>query len=177
MAVSASERRIRQLSDQLESEKVAHARTRNELQSVIDRTWRLVPSHYIALMGVYPPLRRLLTVLGEAADLQDPSRGAAIEDTMRVDFVHSGEQASSSHPEHALTTHRRHRQTVETLRSELDWFTHKVSKLIPGSPTEYNPPSGECEDCGRPLYQSDTGRPRKTCGSTCRKRASRKERV
>jgi hypothetical protein len=169
---------IESLHKQLKDEKKAHARTRTELQAEIARTWRLVPSHYINLMGVYPPLRRLLHVLAEAADLQDPSRGAPIEDTMRTQFVHVGENASTSQTEAGVLSHRRSRAAVEEIRKQLDYFTHRVSKLIPGAEYEYNPPAGECEcGCGRLVFQSEQGRARRFYSAACRKRAERKVKV
>lgn len=175
MSESATDKRIRELSRQLENEKRDHARTRNELQSEISRVWRLVPSHYINLMGVYPALRKLLHVIAEAADLQDPSRGAPAEDTMRTQFVHTGDNASSSHAEQAYSTHRKHRADVAKMNQEIDWVTHRISKLLPGDPDEYNPPDGECEcGCGKLIFQNTEGRRRRFYNDACRQRALRK---
>lgn len=132
------------LNKELKREKKAHDQTRKELQQELERVWRLVPSHYISLMGVYPPLRKLLHVLTEAADLQDPSRGAPIEDTMRTQFVHTGDRASSSSTEAGVLTHRQHRAAVEEITKQLEWLTDKVSKLIPGPEWEYVLPERVC---------------------------------
>jgi hypothetical protein len=173
MCESPTTKRIHSLVEQLRNEKTAHAATRNLLQSEIDRVWRLVPSHYVNLMGVYPPLRLLLRILVEAADLQDPSKGAAYEDTMRTEYTPDGETLTQT--ERGVLTHRRHRATVVKMNDELDWLTHKLSKLIPGTEVEYHPPQGECEcGCGRLNYQNDTGRKRRFYSAKCRQRASRK---
>lgn len=116
--MSKSEPTARSLSRDLKREQDAHKRTRRELQEEIERVWRLVPSHYINLMGVYPPLRKLLHVLAEAADLQDPSRGAPVEDTMRTQFVHTGERASTSMTESA-SQHGYYRQRVRDFSKDL----------------------------------------------------------
>ena len=116
------------LAKDLEREKKAHDKTRTELQQELQRVWRLVPAHYISLMGVYPPLRSLLHILAEAADLQDPSRGAPVEDTMRTQFVHTGDQASSSSTEAGVLTHRSQRAAVAEITKQLRWLTHKLSK-------------------------------------------------
>lgn len=174
MSRSASEAKITDLYRQLNNEKTAHAATRNELQAEIQRVWRLVPSHYVSLMGVYPAMRKLLHVLAEAADLQDPSRGAPVEDTMRTQFVHVGDNASTSATEAGEYTHRRQRAVVEEMTKQLEWLTHKLSKLIPGTETEYDPPQGECPECGRLIFQNDVGRNRIFCSTKCRVRASRK---
>jgi len=175
MSEAATTKAIRSLQTQLRDEKTAHAVTRNNLQAEIARIWRLDPGHYIPLMGAYPPLRKLLHVLAEAADLQDPSRGAPIEDTMRTQFVHVGEHASTSATEAAVSTHRHQRAVVAEMLKELDWMTHKLSKLIPGTDTEYHPPDGECPECGRFIFQSEVGRNKTYCSARCRLRALRGE--
>ena len=174
MSKSATTKAIESLQEQIRLEKTAHAATRNELQAEISRVWRLVPTHYISLMGAYPPLRKLLHLLAEAAELQDPSRGAPVEDTMRTQFVHVGDNASTSTTEAGVLTHRRQRAVVEQMIGELEWMVHKLSKLIPGTEAEYNPPDGVCEcGCGRLVFQDDKGRSRRFYSATCRKRASR----
>lgn len=169
MSKSASTRAIESYRTQLEAEKASHARTRRELQVEIERVWRLVPSWKIHLMGAYPPLRKLLMVLGEAAELQDPSSGQPMSDTMR------SEVTEYSSTERAVLTHKKHRATVAEMNKQLEWLTDRLSRLIPGVSTEYNPPSGECEcGCGRLVFQTDTGRSRQFASAACRKRASRK---
>jgi hypothetical protein len=160
-----SERSERELRRQLKNEIHAHRCTRDEL----DRVWRLVPTNYISLMGVYPPLRKLLSVLVDAADLQDPARGAPIEDTMRTEFVHTGEQASSSSTEAGVMTHRRHRAAVEEITKQIDRLADSLSNLVPGPGWEYDPPSSRCENCDRPIAQPTRGRPRKWCSERCRR--------
>lgn len=129
MGRSASEKRILELQNQLASEQTKHAKTRNELQQEIARIWRLVPGYYINLMGVYPPLRRLLHVLAEAADLQDPSRGAPVEDTMRTQFVHTGENASASMTESAAE-HSYYRTRVRGFSKDLRVLADDVQGYV-----------------------------------------------
>lgn len=168
MSETALEKTARRLNERLEEEKTAHAKTRNELRVTIERVWRLVPQHYINLMGVYPALRRLLHVLAEAADLQDPTRGAAIEDTMRTEVT------ELTPTERGVISHHRQRANVRTLQKDIDKLanrihrilddrTHHMGSLIPGSEWEYDPPDGECEECGNPVMQPAKGRPRKYC--------------
>lgn len=168
MSKSATTRTIESLHAQLKTEKADHARTRRELQAEIERVWRLVPSWKIHLMGAFPPLKKLLVVLGEAAELQDPSSGAPTSDTMR------SEVTELTPTERAVLTHRQHRATVAEMNRQLDWFTHKMSKLIPGPELEYNPPSGECPECGRYIFQVGAGRERIFCSKPCRQKASRR---
>lgn len=174
MAKSKSEKIALDLERQLTAEKLAHTLTINTLHQQIARLWRLIPTHYINLMGVYPSMRKLLLVLSEAADLQDPSRSAPIEDTMRTEFVSVGENASTSSTERAVLTHRQHRATVVEMNRQLDWMAHKLSKMIPGVEDEYDPPSGNCPECGAFVFRSDTGRPRTYCSARCRQRAATK---
>lgn len=172
MSKSKYEKLAEDLHRRLEEEKTAHARTRNELQVRIERIWRLVPSHYINLMGVYPALRRLIHVLAEAADLQDPTRGAAYEDTMRTEYTPDGETLTQT--ESGVVNQRKARSNVKTLNRELDrlqndihreleFKTHRLGSLVPGSHWSYDPPEGECEECGGPVVQPVKGRPRKYC--------------
>ena len=173
MSESATEARIRELSRQLNNEETAHTRTRNELQAEIERVWCLVPGHWINLMGAFPPLRQLLHVLAQAANLQDPSRGAPHEDVMRTEYTPDGETLTPT--ELGVVIHARDRAAVAEMVKQLKWFTHKLSKLIAGDPDiEYHPPEGACQECGRLLFQNDTGRPRRYCSAKCRQRASRK---
>lgn len=130
MSESASDAKIRELSRQLKNEKREHSETRRMLQREIERVWRLVPSHYITLMGVYPPLRKLFHVLAEAADLQDPSRGAPIEDVMRTQFVHVGDNASTSHTEAAVSSHARVRHNTQIIRTEMESLRKYFTKLL-----------------------------------------------
>lgn len=163
---SATETKLRDLNRQLEAEKVAHAKTRNQLQAEILTVWRLVPTHYINLMGVYPSLRRLLRALGEAADLQDPTRGASTNDSVR--------NSTMSPTELGVLTHRQHRANVNTINTELDWFTHKVTNLVPGPDTQYHPPDSTCLECGEPVLRNGNGRPREYCSQRCRQKAATK---
>jgi hypothetical protein len=148
MAKSATEAKIRELSRQLEAEKRDHARTRNELQAEITRWQRLARPNILDLMGVYPPLRKLLNVLAEAADLQDPSRGSPIEDTMRTEYVAVGDRASTSSTERGVLTHARARHNVRVISGELEHLrsdfnarlddkTHWLAKLVGGEEWEY----------------------------------------
>lgn len=178
MSESATEAKLRDLGRQLSAEKTAHARTRNELQATIERIWRLVPGYWINLMGVYPSLRRLVHILAEAADLQDPARGAAYEDTMRTEYTPDGETLTQT--ERGVIHHQRARDNVRQLEKglirlnkELEYHTHRMGGMIPGSHWEYEPPEGKCEVCGELIVQSDTGRARRYCGDTCRQRAKR----
>jgi len=156
MSKSASEAKIRELQRQLANKDVELARTRNQLQSEITRWQRLSgrPIRGISMLelfGVYPALRKLIHVLFEAADLQDPSRSAPSEDTMRVNFVHSGDNASSSHAELGYASHQKHRANVRTLDKglarvaarfdkELRSEVHYLAKLVAGEEWEYGIP-------------------------------------
>lgn len=156
MSKSASESKIRDLERRLHAKDVELARTRNQLQAEITRWQRLAgrPIRGVSLLelfGVYPALAKLIPVLFEAADLQDPSRSAPSEDTMRVGFVHSGENASSSHPELAYSSHHKHRANVRTLdkglgrladkfSNELRIEVHYLAKLIAGEEWSYEIP-------------------------------------
>jgi hypothetical protein len=156
MSKSASEVLIRDLQRQLSKEKNEHARTRNHLQAEITRWQRLAgrPVRGISMLelfGVYPALRKLIHVLFEAAELQDPSRSAPSEDTARVSFVHSGENASSSHAELGYATHQVHRANVRALDkglsriankfdNELRTEVHYLAKLVAGEEWEYGIP-------------------------------------
>ena len=148
---NASDRRIAELSRQLANEQNAHAKTRNQLQAEVHRWQRLCSPQIFDLMGTYPPLRRLLVVLAEAADAQDPSRGAPIEDTARTNFVNVGNHASTSQTEAAVLTHARARSSVRTIGRELDLLveritkdlertTHTVGTLVTGSDGAYEMP-------------------------------------
>ena len=172
MSESATEAKLRDLGRQLAAEKTAHTRTRNELQATIERIWRLVPGHWISLMGVYPALRRLFHILAEAADLQDPAKGVDYENTMRTEYTPDGETMTQT--ERGVVTHKKHRSNVRQLNKELDrlanqihkeleYRTHRMGQLIPGSHWEYDPPEGQCEECGKPVVQPATGRKRKYC--------------
>ncbi len=174
MSESATEARIRDLQRQLNKEKAGRSEDRRLFQAEIERIWRLVPGYWINLMGAFPPLRKLLHILAEAADLQDPSKGAPYEDTMRTEYTPDGETLTQT--ERGVLTHRKHRADVSKMVSELEWFTHKISKLIPGQDRgiQYHPPEGECEECGRLLFQSDTGNKRSYCSTKCRVAAHRK---
>lgn len=152
---SATEKMARRL----EREKAEHSQTRRLLQAEITRIWRLVPSHHVNLMGVYPPLRRLLHVLGEAADLQDPARGVPIGDTMRSQFVHVGANASTSHTEASVATHARARHNTKVIRDEMEglvrYFTkllddkaHSMARLVGSEEWEYpEPPKCQRTEC------------------------------
>lgn len=126
--MSATTKAIESLHKQLKEEKTAHARTRNELQAEITRWQRLARPKILDLMGQYPPLKKLLNVLAEAADLQDPSRGSPIEDTMRVEFIPDGNNASTSSTERGVLTHQRARNNVRFLNSELEYLRSKFTK-------------------------------------------------
>ena len=160
---SAADKKIAELTRRLHNEQTAHTITRNQLQQELTRVWRLVPSHYINLMGVYPPLRRLLHVLAEAADLQDPSRGAPVEDTMRTEFIPTGENASTSTTERGVLTHARHRSHVTQIIRDLEDRAHRYAQWIDADQYEYTPPDDECQSCGARLPQPSNGRPRKYC--------------
>jgi len=171
---SVADKTITDLRRQLDNEQRAHAITRNELQREITRVWRLVPSHYINLMGVYPPLRRLLHVLGEAAALQDPARGAPIEDTMRTQYVAVGANASTSQTERGVLTHRRARADVAFISTKLDTLARDLANTVRATEWEYPVPDGVCRECGGGFVQVANGRRRVYCSDTCRQRASRK---
>lgn len=163
MSESATDAKIRDLSRRLREEKTSHAKTRNELQLKNERTWRLVPSHYINLMGVYPPLRKLFAVLTDAAWLQDPTRGAPGEDTMRTEVT------ELTPTERGVLSHRKHRANVAELNRQLNqlhkdlaYRVHRMSQIIPGAEWSYDLPTS-CESCGGYVAQPDTGRPRKYC--------------
>jgi hypothetical protein len=179
MSKSASEAKIRELQRLLANEKTAHAVTRNQLQQEITRWQRLVPSHYISLMGVYPPLRKLLHVLAEAADAQDPMRGAPTEDTMRTDV------AELTPVERGVISHWRARSNVRFMQRELEMLRRRINEQLEAKTAhfanvagttawEYDPPlpvcwyktktftcpmrgrqqsygTEKCEGCGRPL--------------------------
>lgn len=172
---NATDNRIRDLTRQLKAERAAHNRTRLELQQELDRVWRLVPRHYISLMGVYPSLRQLFHVIAEAAELQDPTNGAPTEDTARTQFVHVGEHASTSQTERAVTTHRQAREVVRRIDLHLNHFVHTFSQWIGAVVYEYNPPDGECLTCGGPLIQAGNGRPRLYCSDRCRRQNPTKQ--
>jgi hypothetical protein len=133
MGKSSWERKLEDLNRQLAREKLAHAKTRQRL----DR-WRwLATPRILDLMGVYPPLRKLLHVLAEAADLQDPSRGAPIEDTMRVGYIPDGENASTSSTELAVLTHRKHRADVRFIGRELDILRREFTNKLEAKTAEF----------------------------------------
>ena len=173
MSKTSPASQIQHLKGELNRERQAHSRTRAELQQEVDRVWRLVPSHYINLMGVYPPLRKMLHVLAEAADRQDPSRSAPIEDTMRTEFVSVGENASTSSTEAGVLTHHRARRNVKNLRDRIDHLQKRWNdeladtayhhgQAVDASEWEYTPPT-RCESCRTPVSRPHTGRPRKFC--------------
>jgi hypothetical protein len=130
MSRAANTRAIESLQKQLRDERAAHARTRTELQQELTRVWRLVPGGFIELMGVYPPLRKLLHILGEAADLQDPSRGAPIEDTARTEYVAVGNNASTSQTERGVLTHARARSHVKLMGREIEALRNRITDLV-----------------------------------------------
>jgi hypothetical protein len=174
---------IDRLRADLEAEKLKNRRLINEKNAELERVWRLVPGYKLNLMVFYPALRRLFAILAEAADLTDPARGAPLEDTMRTEYTPDGETLTPT--ERAVFTHWRHRSDVveanRRLQQDADkllnQMTDELSRLIPGAEIVYNPPDGECAECGRMLFQNDTGRKREYCGAKCRQRASRKEKV
>jgi hypothetical protein len=148
MSKSAWERKAEELARDLHNERRSNAVLKQEL----DRVWRLVPGGFIDLMGVYPPLRKLLHVLAEAADLQDPSRGAPVEDTMRTEYISSGPRASTSQTERGVLMHHRARSNVRFMGAEmeslrrrfvelLDDKTRDLANLISAEQWEYAPPS------------------------------------
>ena len=155
MSKSTAETKIRELQRQLHKEQLAHARTTNQLQAEVTRWQRLAGRpirgvSMLELFGVYPALAKLIPVLFEASDLHDPSRSAPSEDTMRVAFVHSGDNASSSHAELAYASHHKHRANVKTLNRGLERLAsefnkklsaevHYLAKLIAGEEWHYDP--------------------------------------
>jgi uncharacterized coiled-coil protein SlyX len=150
---SASESKIRELNRQLAETKTELARTRNELQQEITRWQRLVPSHYISLMGVYPPLRKLLHVLAEAADAQDPTRGAPVEDTMRTEVT------ELTPTERGVISHWKARSNVRFMRDELEILRKRFNEALEAKTAhfanvagttawEYNPPRPVCHRKG-----------------------------
>lgn len=176
---------LENLNKELQREREKHHRTRQELRTELERVWRLVPTHYISLMGVYPPLRKLLHVLAEAADLQDPTKGAAYEDTMRTEYTPDGETLTQT--ESGVIHHQAQRAHVVTLSKDLQYIhkkirnllddkTHDMAHLTRGEAWEYSPPDGKCEECKRLLFQSPTGRRKSFCSARCRQAASRKAR-
>jgi hypothetical protein len=94
------------------------------LQQEITRIWCLVPSHYINLMGVYPPLRKLLHVLAEAADAQDPTRGAPSEDTIRTEVT------ELTPTERGVLSHWRARNNVRFVNKELDILQRRFTEQL-----------------------------------------------
>jgi len=131
------------------------------LQQENHRLWALVPKGYINLMGVYPPLRKLLHVLAEAADAQDPTRGAPTEDTMRTEYVSNGPNASNSPTERGWLTHERARSNVRFMHDELDILQRKFVKdlaaktahfasVTSATEWEYQPPLPVCHKKGCP---------------------------
>jgi hypothetical protein len=147
-------------------------RRKNELlQQEIHRVWGLVPTHYINLMGVYPPLRKLLHVLAEAADAQDPTRGAPSEDTMRTEYVPDGETLTPT--ERGMFAHWQNRTNVRHGRTKLESLitrilaaeTSHLAGMVRATEWEYNPPAGHCLECNASIIQPPTGRPRKYCFS------------
>jgi hypothetical protein len=94
------------------------------LQQENHRLWALVPKGYINLMGVYPPLRKLLHVLAEAADAQDPTRGAPTEDTMRTEVT------ELTPVERGVLSHWRARNNVRFISKELDILARDFTKKL-----------------------------------------------
>jgi hypothetical protein len=115
---SAADRTIESLHRQLSDEKRKHATTRQELQRVIRRQMALTTPGLRDLMGTFPALRRLLAVLVEAAELQDPSRGAPMSDVMRVGH-------GDSSVEKALESYRKARANVRHLDKEMGKFAKR----------------------------------------------------
>ena len=156
MVKSALEKENIQLRRRLEKAELEVARTRNELQAEVTKWQRLARPKILDLMGVYPPLRKLLNVLAEAADLQDPSSGSPIEDTMRTEYVAVGDRASTSSTERGVLTHARARHNVRVINTELEHLqsdfntrledkTHWLAKLVGGEEWEYEmPPRPVC---------------------------------
>jgi hypothetical protein len=94
------------------------------LQQEIHRLWALTPKSYINLMGVYPPLRKLLHVLAEAADAQDPSRGAPSEDTIRTEVT------ELTPTERGVLSHWRARNNVRFISKELDILQRRFTEQL-----------------------------------------------
>jgi hypothetical protein len=94
------------------------------LQQENHRLWALVPKGYINLMGVYPPLRKLLHVLAEAADAQDPTRGAPSEDTIRTEVT------ELTPTERGVLSHWRARNNVRFISKELDILQRRFTEQL-----------------------------------------------
>jgi len=60
MSRSSSDAKIRHLQRELEAEKLAHTRTRNELQQEIRRWQWLTRPKLLELLATYPGLQKLL---------------------------------------------------------------------------------------------------------------------
>jgi hypothetical protein len=164
---------IDRLRADLETEKLKNRRLINEKNAELERVWRLVPVNFVVLLHEMPSLKKLLLLVGEAIGLADPLRGAPIEDTMRTQFVHVGENASTSATE-AGATHNRDRANLYEIERRLRNVTDELGRLLKARETEYHPPHGRCEECGKLLFQNETGRPRIYCSDKCQKRAVRK---
>ena len=142
---SSVERQLRDANRQLARERDAHQKTRTELQAEIQRWQWLASPRIFELMAVYPSLKKLLSVLAEAAELQDPAKGAPTSDTMRTEVT----QLTSV--EQAVLSHKRHRQNVRIISGELEhlrkkfneqleYKSHWMAQLIGGSEWEYQIP-------------------------------------
>lgn len=167
MSKSKWEKAAEDLHRRLEDEKTAHARTRNELQREVSRWQRLASPKILDLMGTYQPLRKLLHVLAEAAELQDPLRGAPTEDTMRTEVT------ELTQTERSVLTYSRHRQNVRLFGKELEHLredferkladkAHRFAQTVGATEWQY-PEVSKCADCGAYVFQPPTGRPRKYC--------------
>jgi len=124
MSRSSSDAKIRHLQRELEAEKLAHTRTRNELQQEIRRWQWLTRPKLLELLATYPGLQKLLDTLAEAAGLQDPLRGAPSEDTMRT------ETTELTPTERAVLSHRKHRSNVRLLDTDIQYLQRKINELV-----------------------------------------------
>lgn len=170
MAKSSWERKIEDLNRQLTNSQLALTVTNNQYHVELDRISQLIPTNLKTLLAVYPPLGQLLHHLTDAVDLADPLRGAPTSDTMRTEYTPDGETLTPT--EQAVITHAKPRGNVATIIHELEWATHRISQLIPGTVIGYTPPD-QCTQCGKLIFQPATGRKRSYCSTRCRMRTLR----
>lgn len=107
---------------------------REALMRELERVRQLTPTEIRSLFAVYPPLRRLIWILADAADLQDPLTGRAIDGSSPLVKTKGG----NSRDEGAST--RSDRMRVRRWITRLEGITRSFEQEIGGQPVEDSTP-------------------------------------
>ena len=126
MSRTAQDRLVAATRQQVEAER----QHREAVTKELERARSMMSVEIRSLMGQYPPLRRLLAILTEAAALQDPQKGRAIDGASPL------VRAKGSVPGDEGAATRQHRMRVRRWIRRLEGITRDFEQEIGGQVPE-----------------------------------------